>query len=63
MCRTYQIFDQQQFISKHFDLFVINKDDNHHVFQSCIGLVNMETFMANTMSTDYFWKTMDTILK
>ena len=43
-------------ISNHFDLFLINKDDNKHVFQSCIGLVNMETFMANTMSTDCFRK-------
>ena len=34
--------------TNHFDLFVINKDDNQHVFQSCIGLVNMEPFMANT---------------
>ena len=43
-------------ISNPFNLFVINKDDNQHVFQSCIGLVNMEPFMANTMSTDCFRK-------
>ena len=43
-------------VTNHFDLFVINKDDNQHVFQSCIGLVNMEPFMANTMSTDCFRK-------
>ena len=36
-------------VTNHFDLFVINKDDNQHVFQSCIGLVNRETFMANTI--------------
>ena len=34
-------------VTYHFDLFVINKDDNQHVFQSCTGLVNMEPFMAN----------------
>ena len=42
--------------SNHFDLFLINKDDNQHVFQSCIGSVNMEAFMANTISTDCFRK-------
>ena len=50
-------------ISNHFDLFLINKDDNQHVFQSCIGSVNMEAFMANTMSTDCFRKKVNTILK
>ena len=51
-------------ISNHFDLFLINKDDNQHVFQlSCIGSVNMEAFMANTMSTDCSRKKMNTILK
>ena len=50
--------------TNHFDLFVINKDDNQHIFQSCIGLVNMEPFMANTMSTDCFRKKlMQMILK
>ena len=43
-------------VTNHFDLFIINKDDNQHVFQSCIGLVNMEPLMANTMSTDCFRK-------
>ena len=43
-------------VTNHFDLFVINEDDNQHVFQSCIGLVNMEPFMANTMSTDTILK-------
>ena len=35
-------------ICNHFDLFLMNNDDNQHVLQSYIGLVNVETFMANT---------------
>ena len=41
-------------VTNHFDLFVITKDENQHVFQSCIALV--KPFMANTMSTDCFRK-------
>ena len=40
----------------------MNKEDNQHVFQFRISLVSMETFMANTMSTDCFRKKLATIL-
>ena len=50
------IFDHQQIVLEtiinHSYLFVINKDDNRHVFQYCNRLFKVETFMANTMSTD-----------
>ena len=66
-CVAHNIFlisdNSLETISKHFDLFLINKDDNQHVSKSCIGSVNMEAFMAITMSTDCFREKMNTILK
>ena len=43
-------------IINHSYLLVINKDDNRHVFQYCNGLFKVETFMANTMSTNCLGK-------
>ena len=38
-------------ICNHFDLFLMNNDDNQHVLQSYIGLVNVE----HSWLTHVYW--------